>query len=92
MQSNEKARLDIRLAKDKKELFEHVARLGGFKTLTDLVVFSIEEQAKKIIEEHEAILASQRDRDTFFEALMSPPEPNEKLKQAARRYLEINAP
>jgi uncharacterized protein (DUF1778 family) len=87
MKTNEKSRLDIRLAKEKKELFEHVARLGGFKTLTDLVIFSVEKEAKKIIEEHETMLASQRDRETFFDALMSPPEPNEKLKRAASRYL-----
>ncbi len=41
------SRLAIRLTKEQKERFEHVAHLGGFKTLTELVIFSVEEQGNK---------------------------------------------
>ena len=32
---------------------------------------------------------SDRDRDSFLDALENPPEPNEKLKQAAKRHKEM---
>jgi uncharacterized protein (DUF1778 family) len=35
-----------------------------------------------------AALASQRDKEIFFHALMHPDKPNEKLQKAAKRYKE----
>lgn len=49
---------------------------------------SAQEKAHDIIEQHNSFLLSERDREIFFEALMSPPEPNEALKKAARLYKE----
>ena len=66
-----------RLAKKQKEYFEYAANLGGFKTLTDFVIFSGEQQANQIVEKHNTILASKRDQEVFFDALMNPPPANE---------------
>jgi len=38
------------------------------------------------IREHDTILASEKDREIFFDALMNPLGPNEKLCNAAERY------
>lgn len=81
-----KTRVDIRLAKEQKEYFEYAANLGGFKTLTDFVIFSGQQQANQIVEKHNIILASKRDQEIFFDALINPQPANERLKQAARRY------
>ena len=35
------------------------------------------------------IVMSDRDRDTLLDALETPPEPSEKLKQAAKRHKEM---
>lgn len=81
-----KSRFDTRLPKEQKEFFEYAASLGGFRTLTDFVLFSVQERAKKIIEDRESILASRRDQDIFFKAIMNPEKPNESLKKAALVY------
>jgi uncharacterized protein (DUF1778 family) len=84
--SSVKARFDAKLSKEQKELFEYAAGLGGFRSLTEFVIYSVQEKANSIIKEHNSILASQRDKDIFFQALMHPVKPNEKLQNAAKRY------
>ena len=86
MKTLEKARFDTRLPKEQKELFEYAASLGGFRTLTEFVVFALQERAKMIIEEHDAILSSKRDHELFFKAIMNPTKPNLKLKNAALHF------
>ena len=84
----EKTRFDTRLPKEQKEFFEYAARLGGFRTLTEFIITSAQERAKKIINEHNNILASKRDREIFFKAIMNPQKPNDKLRDAALRFKE----
>lgn len=86
MKTIEKSRFDTRLPKEQKESFEYAAKLGGFRTLTEFVIFSVQKYANKIIEEHNTILASKRDREIFFDALMNPEEPGDKLGKAISRY------
>jgi uncharacterized protein (DUF1778 family) len=86
MKTMQSARLELRLTKQKKEFFEEIATLGGFKSLSDFIVHSADQQANKIAEEHKKMLASEKDRRVFFEALMNPPKPNQALKKAFKRY------
>ena len=44
--------------------------------------------AERVIEAHEKVSLSAADWDVFYEALINPPEPNEKLKEAVHRYRE----
>ena len=89
MSNGTKTRVDIRLAKKQIEYFEYAASLGGFKTLTDFVIFSGEQQANQIVEKHKTILASKRDQEIFFDALTNPQPANERLKKAASRYKKL---
>lgn len=82
----EKARFDTRLPKEQKEYFEYAANLGGFRNLTEFIVFSAQQQASKIVESRNVILASKRDQEVFFDAIMNPSKPNSKLRKAASRY------
>ncbi len=82
------ARFDARLPKEQKEFFEYAAALSGFKTLTEFILYSVREKAKSIIEEHDRILASKKDQEIFFNAILNPPTPNENLKKAAANYIE----
>lgn len=86
MKTSDKTRFDTRLPKEQKELLEYAAQLGGFRNLTDFVLTVLVEKSKAIIAEHQAILASQRDQEIFFEAIMADAEPNMALKAAAARY------
>lgn len=80
------ARFDTRLPKEQKEFFEEAVVLGGYRSLSDFVISSAMEKAKIIIEERKNLLASKKDREIFFDALLNPSKPNEKLKAAAKRY------
>lgn len=90
MKSTEMARFDARITKEQKELFEYAASLGGFRTLTEFFVSSAQEKAKKIVEEHNAILSSKKDQKIFFDSMIHPPKANAKLKHAAKRYKEAS--
>ena len=82
-----KTRFDARITVREKELFEKAASIAGFRSLTDFVVKTVKIKAKEIIEEHELIIASERDSDVFFNAILNPPEPNSKLKEAAEKFM-----
>lgn len=82
----EKARFDTRLTKEQKAFFERAARLGGFRSLTDFVVLTVQERAKEIILESEQVIASQQDSEVFFDAVTNAGNPNQKLSEAANEY------
>ena len=83
---SEKARFDAKIPKVQKELFEYAASLGGFRTLTDFIINTVQEKANDIIREHNIILASKKDQEIFFDAFLNPSGPNQKLRDTAERY------
>jgi len=89
--AEEKARFDTRLTKQQKLLFERAAQLGGYRSLTDFVIITVQQKAKEIIEEHEKIIASIRDSEIFFDALANPGNPNEELLMAADEYKSLTS-
>jgi uncharacterized protein (DUF1778 family) len=89
----EKARFDAKIPRAQKEFFEYAASIGGYRTLTDFIINAVQEKANVIVREHDTIIASERDREIFFEAFTNPPEPNDKLKKAAafyKKFIEEN--
>lgn len=80
------ARFDTRLPKEQKVFFERAARLGGYRNLTDFVVIAVQEKAKEIISERERIIASQKDSELFFNAVLNPKAPNNELSNAADEF------
>lgn len=89
MKALEMTRFDTRLSVEQKKYFELAASLGGYKTLSEFVISSVRAQADKIIEKHNSILASERDKKIFFETILNPGKPNKKLKEAATRYKKM---
>ncbi len=86
--SNAKAeRLETRLSSEQKRLIQHAANLQNV-SLTDFVVSNLQDAAMKTIHEHELINLHAEDRAALLNALFNPPEPNENLKLAFKRYQE----
>lgn len=79
------ARLEARISAEQKQLIERAAGLQG-RTLTEFVVRSAQEAAREAIREHESISLSARDTKAFIAALLKPPAPGARLKQAAAQY------
>jgi uncharacterized protein (DUF1778 family) len=82
----EQTRFDARLSLSKKQMFEKAAAIAGYKSLSEFIFSTVTEKAQKILSDNEAILASQKDNDIFFSALLNEPEPNEALIGAAKDY------
>ncbi len=80
------ARLEVRVSAAQKSLLQHAAALSG-RTLSEFVVTSAQDAARQVIAEHESIRLSLEEQLAFVRALLQPPEPNARLKRAAKAYL-----
>jgi uncharacterized protein (DUF1778 family) len=80
-------RLHLRLDAKAKRTLERAAAYEE-TSVTDFVLANAVAAAERVIDTHEKITLSTKDWDVFYDALINPPEPNEKLREAARRYRE----
>jgi len=78
-------RMHLRLDATAKRKLERAAAYQA-TSVTDFVLANAVAAAERVIEAHEKIILSPRDWDVFYEALVNPPEPNEKLRAAAHRF------
>lgn len=79
------ARLEARMSATQKHLLQRAAALSG-RTLSDFVVVSALDAARRVIAEHESIHLSREEQLAFVQALLNPTESNERLKRAAKAY------
>ena len=79
------ARLEARISVEQKTVLQHAAALSG-RTLSEFVVASAQEAARRVIQDHETIRLSRSEQVTFVTALLNPPAPNKRLRQAAAAY------
>lgn len=74
-------RLCLRLDTHTKRLIERAARLKR-QTVTEYCVSALAETARSIVERHETLVLSAKDRDVFFDVLMTRPPASERLRRA----------
>jgi uncharacterized protein (DUF1778 family) len=80
-------RMHLRLDARTKRMLERAAAYEE-TSVSDFVLANAVAAAGRVIDTHEKITLSSRDWDVFHDALINPPEPNEQLREAARRYRE----
>jgi uncharacterized protein (DUF1778 family) len=80
-------RLEARVTAEQKHLIERAAALQG-RTVTDFVLTSLQDAARRAIEEHREFQLSVRDSEAFVEALLNPKPVNDRLRETVRRYRE----
>jgi len=78
-------RLEARVTPTQKELIERAASIQG-RTVTDFVVTTLQEAARRAIEDNAVWQLSQAQQNAFIEALNAPPAPNKNLRTAYQRY------
>ena len=78
-------RLEARVTADQKALIQRAAELEG-RSVTDYVVSSVQDAAKRTVEAHEVIVLSATESRAFVDALLSPPPVNARLRDSVRRY------
>ena len=84
-------RIDIRVTPEEKDMFLQAHRISGDRTFSGFITRIIKTKAAEILEENKKILASERDRQLFFDAIFSEQEPNQTLKDAARKFKSLQA-
>lgn len=84
-ETGELARIHFRLPQEAKEVIERAALASGL-TMTDFAITALLQSAHETLERQAQRQLSDRDRDLFLKMLAEDAEPNDALKQAARRY------
>ena len=77
------------MSADQKNLFLRAAELQG-RTLTDFVIASVHEAAVRTIGDMQSIQLTAEESRVFAEAVLNPREPTDRLRAAARRYIEAS--
>ncbi len=80
-----KGRLEARCTSEQSEIIEVAVAISG-RSKTDFIVAAVQEAAMKTIQDHQTMKLNQKDSVMFATALLNPPEPNVKLREAAERY------
>ena len=70
-------RLDARVTREEKEMIETAASLSG-TSASDFIRIATRQAALNAIREHEVLTLNEEAKRVFVEALLNPPEPNEK--------------
>src|SRR5260370_16425686 len=84
-------RLGFRVDQSTKALIERAAHLERRK-LTDFCMTALTEAARRTIAEHETLVLSSRDSTVFFETLVNPPAPSERLQRALAEHKRRGVP
>jgi uncharacterized protein (DUF1778 family) len=80
-------RLETRVTSEQKSLIERAAALQG-RTVTDFVLSSVQDAARRAIEEHSQLTLSVRDSEAFVDALLNPKPVNDRLRDTVHRHRE----
>ena len=80
-------RLEARVTAEQKSLIERAAALQG-RTVTDFVLTSVQDAARRALEQHQQLALSVRDSEAFVEALLKPQRVHDRLRDTVRRYRE----
>lgn len=72
---------------EQKKFIERAAALQG-RSITDFVLTSVQDAARRAIEEHQQLELSVRDTEAFVDALLNPKPVDDRLRETVRRYRE----
>ena len=78
-------RLEARITTDQKALIQRAAELEG-RSVTDYVVSSVQDAAKRTVEAHDLMVLSAAESRAFVDALLDPPPINDRLRDSVQRH------
>lgn len=79
-------RMELRVSSADKRIFKRAQELSGDKSFSSFVVRIVKKEAESIISKNDKIVASEKDRQIFFDAVFGDVKPNQNLIEAAKRY------
>jgi uncharacterized protein (DUF1778 family) len=84
-QSRKIERIEARIHSEQRRRIERAAALKG-TSISDFIVSTLDDAAKRTIQEHETWTLSARDSQAFMNAMVNPAPPSPRLRAAIRRY------
>lgn len=85
-QINKDERIELRISSKDKRIFKRAQKLSGDKSFSSFIVRVVKKQAEEIVAKNDRIIATERDRQVFFDAVFGNNKPNQNLVEAAKRY------
>jgi uncharacterized protein (DUF1778 family) len=82
------ARLEARVTEEQKQLMEKAASLRG-QNLTEFMVSVLAEASYRVIKDSSLLELTERDRTTFANALLNPPNPSDRAYADAQWYKQM---
>ena len=79
------AHFDLKISNELRDLIREAASLQG-QSVDDYVASALTEMSQRVVQQRGPTVLSDRDRDIFLDLLDSVEEPNEALRQAAKRF------
>jgi uncharacterized protein (DUF1778 family) len=79
------ARLEARVSVPQKQFFERAAELTWLN-LSQFMIAALDEVARRTVRERDIMQLTAKDSRAFVAALLSAPEPNKRLREAARKF------
>lgn len=83
---NKDERVEIRISSYDKLIFQKAQKLSGDKSFSSFIVRIVKEKSEEIVAKKDRIIASERDRKKFFDAVFGSRKPNQNLVEAAKKY------
>ncbi|MAC94628.1 MAG: hypothetical protein CMC96_03915 [Flavobacteriales bacterium] len=90
-QINKDERMELRVSSTDKRIFKKAQKLSGDKSFSSFVVRIVKKEAEAIISKNDRIIATEKDRQVFFDAVFGNLKPNQNLVEAAKRYKSKNS-
>lgn len=85
-QENKDERIELRVSSTDKRVFKRAQKLSGDKSFSSFIVRVVKQHAEEIVAKNDRILATEKDRQVFFDAVFGNSTPNQNLVEAAKRY------
>lgn len=79
-------RIELRVSSTDKKIFKRAQILSGDKSFSSFVVRIVKKEAEAIVSKNDRIIATEKDRQVFFDAAFGNVKPNQNLVAAAKRY------
>ncbi len=79
-------RIELRVSSTDKRIFKKAQKLSGDKSFSSFVVRIVKKEAEAIVSKNNQIIATEKDRQVFFDAVFGNVKPNQNLVEAAKRY------
>jgi uncharacterized protein (DUF1778 family) len=83
-------RIELRVTSADKRIFKRAQELAGDRSFSSFIIRVVKQHAEEIVAKNDRIIATEKDRKVFFDAVFGDSKPNKNLVEAAKRYKSKN--